>query len=139
MPTTETRTSPSTVARAAAALTALMAAGSALMAVSHAGVSVPLLAALGPGGQRALPEVAAGFAVATVLFAVVAVGAWRRRPWSWAVGLVLHGVALIAVTVPWRGPVSGAAAVVTVAALVVLATRPGRTAFLPRHASEPDA
>lgn len=138
MSTTEARTTPPAAVRAAAALTALMAVGSALMAVSHAGMSVPLLAALGPGGQRALPEVAAGFAVAAVLFAVVAVGAWRQRPWAWAIGLVLHGVALIAATIPWRGPASGAAAVVTVAALGVLATRPGRTAFLRRHANEPD-
>lgn len=138
MATTEARTTPPAAVRAAAALTALMAVGSALMAVSHAGVSVPLLAALGPGGQRALPEVATGFAVAAALFAVVAVGAWRRRPWAWAIGLVLHGVALIAATIPWRGPVSGAAAVVTVAALAVLATRPGRIAFLRRHSSEPD-
>lgn len=139
MSTIQTRSTPPVAARAAAALTGLMAVGSALMAVSHAGVTVPLLAALGPGGQRALPAVATGFAVATILFAVVAVGAWRRRPWAWAVGLVLHGVALIAATMPWRGPVSGAAAVVSIAALAVLATRPGRTAFLQRQSSDATA
>lgn len=130
MTTTETRSTPPVAARAAAGLTGLIAVGSALMAVSHAGVTVPLLAALGPGGQRALPEVATGFAVATVLFAVVAVGAWRLRAWAWAGGLVLHGVALIAATMPWRGPVSGVAAAISIAALAVLATRPGRTAYL---------
>lgn len=136
MSTIETRSTPPVAARAAAALTGLIAVGSALMAVSHAGMSVPLLAALGPGGERALPGVATGFAVATVLFAVVAVGAWRQRPWAWAVGLVLHGVALVAATMPWRGPVSGAAAVISIAALAVLATRPGRTAFLQRQSSD---
>lgn len=133
MTTTETRSTPPVAARLAGALTGLVAIGSALMAVSHAGVTVPLLAALGPGGQRVLPEVATGFVVATVLFALVAIGAWRVRAWAWAVGLVLHAVALIAATMPWRGPVSGVAAAISVAALVVLGTRPARTAFLGRR------
>lgn len=130
MSTTQDRSTPSLAARAAAALTGLTAVGAALMAVSHAGVTVPLLAALGPDGSQALPKVATGFAVGAALFGVVAVGAWRLRPWAWAAGLVIHAVALIAATVPWRGPASGAAAVVNGAAVIVLATRPGRTAFL---------
>lgn len=114
----------------AAVLAVIVAAGAALMAVSHAGVTVPLLAALGPGGDRALPGVAAGFAVAALVFAVVAVATWRRRPWAWAVGLAVNTLALVAATMPWRGPVSGVAAVVTVAAIVVLVSPGGRAAFL---------
>lgn len=136
MPTSDTRPSPSAAARAVAVLGALGAVGSALMAVSHAGVTLPLLAAIGPGGDRALPGVAAGFAVGVVLFALVAAGAWRQRPWAWAAALVVNGVALVVATVPWRGPASGAAAVITVAALAVLLSPPGRAAFLNR-AAEP--
>lgn len=130
MSTPRARSSPPAAARVIAALGALAAAGSVIMAVSHAGVTVPLVAALGPGGDRALPAVAAGFAVAAALFALVAIGAWRQHQWAWALGLVINGLALVATTVPWRGPASGAAAAVTAAGLAVLLSRPGRAAFL---------
>lgn len=130
MSTTRARTSAATAARLVAALAALGAAGSLVMAISHAGIRLPLVAALGPDGSRALPGVALGFAVGAVVFALLAVGAWQRHAWAWALGLVINGLALVVTTVPWRGPVSGAAAVVTAAGLAVLLSRPGRAAFL---------
>lgn len=133
MSTTRASTAAATAARVVAILAVLAAAGSLLMAISHAGVRLPLLAALGPDGSQALPGVAAGFAVGAALFAALAVGAWRQHAWAWALGLVMNGLALVATTVPWRGPVSGAAAVVTAAGLAVLLARPGRAAFLSGH------
>lgn len=142
VPPTRPRFWPPTAAQAVGALAALGAVGALIMAVSHAGVTVPLVAQLGPGGDRALPAVAGGFAVGAALFALVAAGARRQRQWAWALGLVINGITLIATTVPWRGPVSGAAAAVTVAGLAVLLSRPGRAAFLsdqPARSSRPEA
>lgn len=130
MSAAQPRSTSPVAARVIVALATLGAAGGLIMAVSHAGLSVPVVAALGPGGDRALPAVAAGFAVGAALFALVAVGAWRRHAWAWALGLVVNGLALIAATMPWRGPVSGVAAVVTAAGLAALLSRPGRAALL---------
>lgn len=128
MSTTSAARAPAAVA--VAALSGVGAAGSALMAISHAGVTVPLLAAMGPDGSQTMPVVAAGFVVATLLFITVAAGAWQQRPWAWPVGLTVNGLALVAATMPWRGPVSGAAVLTAAATLAILVAPPGRAAFL---------
>ncbi|MDP8977759.1 MAG: hypothetical protein M3N17_04150, partial [Actinomycetota bacterium] len=66
-----------------------------------------------------------------VAFAAVAVGAFRRRPWAWAAGVALNGLALTSAVMPFRGPPSALAAAVTLAALGLLASRPGREALRP--------
>lgn len=116
-----------------------MALGSLAMAVSHAGVTVPGLAALGPGGDRPVPPAAAGFSVATGLFALVAVGAWGTRAWAWATGLIVNGLALVAAGFPWRGPASGVGVALTVAALLALISGPGRRALLGRGSFDAEA
>lgn len=118
-------------ARAVGWLAAAGAAGSAVMSLSHAGVTLPGVSALMPG-SIVLPPVAAGFAVGAVLFGAVAVGAFRRRPWAWAAGVAVNGVTLAGAAVPFRGPPSALAIAVTLAALGVLISRPGREGLRPR-------
>lgn len=132
-----TRTPPARRAAAARAvgwLAAAGAAGSAVMSLSHAGVTLPAVSGLGPGMGQAvvLPAVAAGFAVGAVLFGAVAVGAFRHRPWAWAAGVAVNGLTLASAALPFRGLPSALAIAVTLAALGVLLSRPGREALRPR-------
>ncbi len=123
------RHAPRGPARVVAGLAALGVLGALLMTVSHAGVVVPGLAALGPQGQVIAP-VAAGFGVGTVAFAVVAAGAWAQRAWAWPLALVVNGLALVSAAFPWRGDLSTAAIVVTGVALAVLLSPAGRASLL---------
>jgi hypothetical protein len=84
--------------------------------------------------QIYLPFVAAGFVVGTFLFAAVTYGAWQRTTWAWPLGLVVNGLGFISSVVPWRGiEMSGPPALVTLIALGLLVSRPGREALLYRH------
>lgn len=103
------------------------AVGAAWMMLAHLGLDVAVLDAFGPG--RMLAPVAAGFAVGTVLFAIVAHGAFRAARWVWPVGLVVNGLAFVSAAVPFRGWVSAIAMLVALAAVVVLLSPQGRSAF----------
>lgn len=119
-----------TAATAVGVLALLGVVGSVVMTLAHLDLDIPVVSALGPTG-RALPAVAAGFAVGTLLFAAVAYGAFARTSWAWPVALVVNGLALASATMPWRGiESSGVPALVTLIALVVLVSRPGRSALL---------
>lgn len=120
-------------------ISAVLAVGCALLALGHAGVGVPLLSRLGPGGSRVIAPAAAAFAVAAVLAGLVAVGAFRRRPWAWALGLVVHALALLSAVTPYRGGGSLVGVVLTVAALAVLLSPAGRQALVPREVSPASA
>ncbi len=117
-------------ARAVGWLSVVLAGGSALLALGHLGLSIPVLSALGPGGDRAVPPAAAAFAASAVLATAVAVGAFRRRPWAWALGLVVHALTVLGAAMPYRGVVSLIGIGLGVAAVVVLVSRPGRAALL---------
>jgi hypothetical protein len=106
--------------------------------------AVTVLAVVGALGSAAmvvfhlvqiyLPAVAGGFVVGIFLFGAVAYGAWRRTGWAWPVALVVNGLGLISSVMPWRGlEMSGPPALVTLAALVILISRPGRDALLYRQ------
>ncbi len=127
--TGQTTARPRGPARLVAVLAALGLLGSLLMALSHAGIVVPGLAALGPQGQVIAP-VAAGFAAGTLAFAAVAVAAWAQRPWAWPLALVINALALVSAAFPWRGTLSTAAIAVTGVALIVLLSPAGRRSLL---------
>lgn len=114
-------------------LAVLGALGSAAMAVAHLGVELPLL-----GGGVELVPVAVGFAVGTLLFAVTAYGAFTLTSWVWPLALVVNALTLASTASPLsRGdlePATIAAIAVTLLALVVLVSRPGRQALLYRVA-----
>lgn len=119
------------VARAVAWLAGAMAVGSALMAVAHAGVDIPLLSGLGPGGAGAVPPAVVAFTVSALLFAAVAYGAFRGRAWAWAAGLVLSALTVLGAAMPYRGVVSLAGIVLGLVIIALLLSRPGRSALLP--------
>jgi len=80
-----------------------LAVGSALLAVAHAGVRIPVLSALGPGGSEPVVPAAIAFTVATCLHGAVAYGVARRRGWAWPLGVLVAAVTLIGAAVPFRG------------------------------------
>lgn len=102
------------------------------MAIAHAGVEVPLLAGIGPGGGDAVVPAAVAFGIATIVLTAVAVGASRARAWAWAVGVAVHGLVLLGAAVPYRGVASLVAIIVSGAALALLLSRSGRAALLAR-------
>lgn len=107
----------------------LLTAGCALLAVGHAGVRLPLMSALGPGGDRAVPVAAAIFTVATVAYAVVTRGLLARRRWAWPAGLVLGALTVVGAARPFRGVGSGVGIVLALAIVAALASPAGRRAF----------
>lgn len=113
-----------------AALTGVLAAGCVLMAIAHLGIRVPVVSALGPGGNQAIPPAAAAFTIAALLFAVVTAGIVRGRAWSWPTALVLHALALLGAAVPYRGVGSAVGIALTGAAIAVLLTPSARRALL---------
>ena len=113
-------------------MSAVLALGCAALAVAHAGVDVPLLSRIGPGGDRVVAPAAAAFTVGTLLLGAVAIGAWRARAWAWALGVVVHALVFFGAAVPYRGVASAVAMVVAAATVAVLVSRPGRAALLAR-------
>ena len=107
--------------RTAVALLAVLAVGTALMAVAHTGVAVPLLDAIGPGGDTVVPQAAIGFAVAAAGFGAATVGLLRARRWGWALGLVVLTATLLAAAVPFRGAGSLLGIGLAAAGLIALA------------------
>jgi hypothetical protein len=110
-------------------LSAVAAIGTTLLAVGHAGVQIPLLSALGPGGNRAVPIAAAAFTLATALYAAVAAGAFSGARWAWPLGLVVHGLAVLGGLGNYRGAASAFGIALGVACLVVLLSPGGRRAL----------
>ncbi len=116
-------------------LAGAFALGAALLAVGHAGVSLPLVSALGPGGDRPVPVAAGLFTVGAVLFVVVAAATAGLRPWAWPLGLLVFGLTLVGAAFPYRGVGSAIGIVGALLAIVVLSSRPGREALI--ETSEP--
>ena len=97
------------------------------MAVAHAGVEVPLVSALGPGGNRPVWPAAIAFGTAAGLYAVVAAGLGRARRWADPAAAALFAVTLVGALVPFRGAgsVVGAAIAACGLALLAIARRGG--------------
>lgn len=95
-------TAPTAVAWASGAL----AVGSALLAIGHSGVRVPVVSALGPGGDDPVVPAAIAFAAAAALHGAVCVGITRRRPWAWPLGILAGAITLLGAAVPFRGAAS---------------------------------
>jgi hypothetical protein len=109
------------------ALAVLGVVGSLVMTLAHLGLALPALDAVGPG--RLIVPAAVSFAVGTVLYALVAYGAFRPARWAWFAGLIVSVLAFATAAFPYRGWISGAAIVVSLATVAVLLSPQGRTAF----------
>lgn len=102
--------------------------GAAIMALAHLDVGVPFVEV----GRVVLP-VAIGLAVGAVLYAAVAYGAFTQASWAWPAALVVNGIALAATAgPPFRGLFELVPIAVSLAAIGVLVSRPGREALLHR-------
>ena len=114
-----------------AVLSGVLAAGCAVMALAHAGVEVPVVSQLGPGGDDAVWPAVIAFSVGALVLAFVAIGASRARAWAWALGLVVHALIVLGASLPFRGVGSLVAIVISVASLALLLSRTGRASLLP--------
>jgi hypothetical protein len=128
--TTRTRTPAATVI---GWLSLLAFLGSALLAVAHAGVEVPLLSALGPPGDDPVPVAVAIFAAGAALYAVVAAGAFAAAPWTWPLGLAVNALALASGITNYRGTASAIGIALSLLSLLFLLSPGGRRAFRRRR------
>lgn len=102
--------------------------GAVFMSLAHLDVGVPFLEV----GRVVMP-VAIGLAVGAVLYAVVAYGAFSRASWAWPAALVVNGIALAATAgPPFRGLFELVPIAVSLVAIAILVSRPGREALLHR-------
>jgi hypothetical protein len=127
MPTPSSARARPPAATAVGALAVLGVVGSAVMTLAHLDLDLPVLDVVGPG--RLVVPAAVSFAVGTVLYAVAAYGALRVARWGWSVGLLVHVLGFVTAAFPYRGWISGVAIGVSVAAVAVLLSPPGRGAF----------
>lgn len=106
--------------RGATLVAGLGAGATGLLAVGHAGVEIPLVSGIGPGGSRAVWPAAIAFSLAAIAYVVVAVG--LARGWRWAVpaGAVVFAVTLVGSLAPYRGPASLLGALLGLVGVVVL-------------------
>ena len=114
-------------ALAVGVLAVLGLVGSLVMTLAHLGLGIAVLDALGAG--RLVVPAAISFATGTLLYALVAYGALRTRRWAWVAGLVVNVLAFGTAAFPIRSWISVVAIAVSVAAIAVLLSPPGRTAF----------
>jgi hypothetical protein len=117
---------PHTASKTIGWLAVVGAVGAAVMSLAHWDVSMPLVDDVG----RVVAPVAIALAIGATLYVVVAVGAFRRRSWTWPLALVVNGLALLSTLAPpFRGPVELVAIAVSAVALGVLLSGGGRAAF----------
>lgn len=114
-------------ATAVGVLAVLGTVGSIVMMLAHLGLDLGIIEAVN------LPPVAVGFAIGALLFAAVAYGAFRQMSWAWPAALVVNGLAFVSSVFPVRGVEALVPALVTLAALAILLSRPGRDALLYRR------
>jgi hypothetical protein len=107
-------------------LSVIAAAGSALLAIGHLGVDVPVLSALGPRGNGVVPVAAAVFTVGALLYAAVAAGAFSGARWAWPLGLSVNALALLSGLREYRGTASAIGIVLALAGLALLLAPAGR-------------
>jgi hypothetical protein len=117
---------PHTASKTVAWLAVVGAVGATVMSLAHWDVPMPLVEDVG----RVVAPVAASLAVGAILYVAVAIGAFRRRRWTWPLALVVNGLALLSTAAPpFRGPVELIAIAVSAVALGVLLSGGGRAAF----------
>lgn len=114
---------------AAAGAAGLLTVGCALLAVGHAGVRLPLVSALGPGGGRAVPVAAVAFTVGAIAYGLVTRGLLLRARWAWLAGLVLGALTVVGAVQPFRGVGSAVGVALALVVVGALASPAGRRAF----------
>lgn len=132
---TDTRTDGVTALDGVVWASGALAVGSALLAVGHMGVELPLVSALGPGGSRPVWPAAIAFTVAAGLHGAVSYGVARRRAWAWPLGVLVGAVTLVGAAAPFRGAGSVIGIVLAAAEVGLLLTGGARRRMLHRATS----
>ena len=114
--------------RAATVLAWVVAFGTLLLAIAHTGVTIPLLSALGPDGDSAVPPAVVAFTVATILFAAIALGLARQSKVAWWGGIGLSAAIILSSIGQFRGAVSALGIVLAVLLIALLLSPPSRQA-----------
>lgn len=122
-------TSASLAPAVGGAAAAVLTVGCVLLAIGHAGVRVPVVSALGPGGDQAVPVAAAVFAVGAVAYGMLTRGLLARAGWAWPAGLVLAVLTVLGASRPFRGAGSAVGIVLALVIVAALASPAGRRAF----------
>ena len=122
--------SPAGTVRVATLVASVAAVGCLVMAVAHAGVSIPLLSALGPGGNRVIVPAIIAFGVGMALFGGLAYGLRRGARWAWFGGLLISAGAVASGVMQYRGVVSAAGIVLAVVLGALLLAPASRRYFL---------
>lgn len=126
MSTETTTTARPWPATAVGVLSLIAAVASLMMTLAHLGISIPVLLE----AAAVLPPVAIGFAVATLLCVVVAVGAFQGARWGWWAGVIVFGLAVLVIAgSPARNWVSYTVLAAAIANLVILLIPAGRSTF----------
>jgi hypothetical protein len=123
-----TNTRPLAVIAAAIGVLALTVYA-ALLSISHLGVQVPGLSALGPGGNRVVLMAGVSFAVSAVIYAVIGVGLLQRRRWAWAGGVVVSALTILGGIAQFRGAGSTIGMLLSLVVLLLLLTPQARAAL----------
>lgn len=110
-------------------LFALGGIATGLLAVAHAGVELPLISALGPGGDRAVPVAVAVFTAGAVLMLALAAGAFARARWVLPVGALVALLVVVEGFRNYRGVASAAGIALGLLLLLLLLSPGGRHAF----------
>lgn len=123
------RSSRPPAATAVAWLSVTSVVAAALMAVAHAGVTIPVVSAIGPGGNRAIWPAVVVFFLGALVFAALAVGAFRLVGWVWPAAVAVNALAALSMVRPYRGLGSLLGLVLFGITLAVLVSPAGRRAF----------
>jgi hypothetical protein len=108
------------------ALAVVTALAATIMTVAHLDITIPGLM----DGVDVPVFVPGGFAIATIAAIVVAIGAFRVATWGWWTGLVVFGLAVLVIAgSPARNWLSYLILTVSIIAIGVLVSRPGREGF----------
>lgn len=112
---------------AASVLVFVLAVYAALLSIGHLGVDVPVLSALGPGGDRVILVAGISFAVGAVIYTIIGVGLLRLRRWAWVAGVAVSALSVLSGIGQFRGAGSMIGIVLSLIVLVLLLTPQART------------
>jgi hypothetical protein len=100
----------------------ILAVYAALLSIGHLGVDVPVLSALGPGGDRVVLPAGISFAVGALVYTIIGLGLLRLRRWAWAAGIAVSALSVLGGIGQFRGAGSVIGIILSLIVLVLLLT-----------------
>jgi hypothetical protein len=108
-------------------LTFVLATYAALLSISHLGVDVPVLSALGPGGDRVVLAAGIVFALGAGIYAILGIGLLGLHRWAWFAGVAVSALSVLSGIGQFRGAGSVIGILLSLAVLALLVTPQART------------